>query len=54
MNLTYQAQRRDALLYANVHSLNATRAPTVDETPKERLELIDAGAIADALQGGGD
>ena len=48
MDLTYQARRRDALLTARVHALNATSAPQVDETPTFE-ELDDAGELADGL-----
>ena len=46
MDLTYQARRRDALLTARVHALNATSTPQVDEAYEE---LDDAGALADGL-----
>eukprot|EP00966_Prymnesium_polylepis_P238305 5511667-Prymnesium_polylepis.1 len=48
MNLTYQARRRDALLGANVHSLNATTAtPQFEHSTGD--ELQEAGEIAGAL-----
>ena len=47
MNLTSQAKRRDALLGANVHSLNATtNTPCVEATEGNEE---DARELADAL-----
>ena len=47
MNMDYQAKRRDMLQTADVNSVNATRRPTIDETPEE---IGQVEALADALE----